>query len=444
MATPHTLLHGQNQDKSTSVSGMVGHLRAAQQRVEDWMQRYHDEGLEGSLLITKIFEELRTTLEELRVVDEELETQNEILIQTRSELEHQRQRYHDLFEFAPDGYLVTTLYGVILEANHAMLALLNIRREFLLNRPVAVFVTSKYRAAFRLYLAQIPDIPEIHDWEVRVQPYKGLTPIDVSMSVAILHDLDRKPVELLWLFRDVTKRNEVMEALRKSEEENRCHNQELVRLSRRLLEVQEVEKRAIARELHDEIGQSLTALKIMLGMQVEKAPTSLQPALEILDGLINQVRSLSLDLRPSILDDLGLIPALLWYFKRYTTQTSIRVRFKHQGIKHRLPHDLETAVFRIVQEALTNAARYAGVKTISVRILLADETLSLEIVDKGQGFDSEKVLTSNQSAGLSGMIERAALLDGQLQIKSAPGKGCQIQASVPLKTEALDGQHRTG
>jgi signal transduction histidine kinase len=143
-------------------------------------------------------------------------------------------------------------------------------------------------------------------------------------------------------------------------------------LSNRLLEVQEGERRHLARELHDEIGQLLTGLRLLLrmngGLPSEAYKKRFELAGEIVDDLIGRVRRLSFDLRPADLDQLGLHPALLGLFERYTAQTGVLVNFKHGGVERRISSQVETDAYCIVQEAPTNAARHAGVAGVSVRV----------------------------------------------------------------------------
>ncbi|MGH7268550.1 MAG: GAF domain-containing protein, partial [Candidatus Rokuibacteriota bacterium] len=205
-------------------------------------------------------------------------------------------------------------------------------------------------------------------------------------------------------------------------------------LSRRLVEVQEEERRHIARELHDEIGQVLTGLKLNLEMDARTAgqsPAAMAEARSLVNDLIGRVRDLSLDLRPAMLDDLGLLPALLWHFERYRSRTGVHVRFEHQGLGRRLVPEVETAAYRIVQEALTNTARHAGVGDVTVRVWSDAETLRVQVEDRGLGFGPGH-LTSGDSSGLTGMRERAVLLGGQLTIESAPGAGTRVTATIPL------------
>jgi signal transduction histidine kinase len=131
---------------------------------------------------------------------------------------------------------------------------------------------------------------------------------------------------------------------------------------------------------------------------------------------------------------LGLVPALLWLFERYTTQTGIQVDFKHGDIERRFDPDIETAAYRIVQEALTNVARYAGVNDVYVRLWVDQMKLYIQIEDQGEGFEPQAAISAGTSSGLSGMHERAMLLGGNLEINSAPEKGTQITAELPIQS----------
>jgi signal transduction histidine kinase len=208
-------------------------------------------------------------------------------------------------------------------------------------------------------------------------------------------------------------------------------------LARRLLEVQEAERRALARELHDEFGQLLTGLRLLLTPGGARpggaAATVVEQARGLVDDLLARVRGLSLDLRPAALDQLGLLPALLTLFERYTDQTGIRVEFRHEGIEGRLDPGIETTAYRIVQEALTNVARHAAVDAATVRVRAADGVLGLQVVDRGRGFDPGAAASRPRSGGLDGMRERARLAGGRLTIESRPGGGTRLTAELPLR-----------
>jgi len=213
-------------------------------------------------------------------------------------------------------------------------------------------------------------------------------------------------------------------------------------MSERLVRVQEEERHHLARELHDQIGQILTSLNLNLEIisrnLQEKRPSisriqgDLNNTKVMLNHLLEQIRELSLELRPGILDDLGLLPALVDHFSRYSTQTNLQIDFKHSGLENRFPPDVETAAFRIIQEALTNVARHAGVEKASVRAWVDQEKLNLQVEDEGVGFDPEAVEHSNQSIGLFGMRERASLCGGFFEIETSPGEGVCLTAQLPL------------
>lgn len=207
-------------------------------------------------------------------------------------------------------------------------------------------------------------------------------------------------------------------------------------LSRRLVEVQEEERRHIARELHDDIGQIVTGLRLTLDGGIrssgEVSVARIRRALTLTDELLERVRNLSLQLRPPMLDNLGLIPALLWHFDCYTAQTGVRVVFDHSGCKdRRFRPDIETNVYRIIQEALTNVARHAGAQEAIVRLWADSNLLGFDIEDRGGGFDVA-ILPAAKVNGLTGMRERAASLGGDLRIDSHPGEGSCIRAELPL------------
>jgi signal transduction histidine kinase len=219
--------------------------------------------------------------------------------------------------------------------------------------------------------------------------------------------------------------------------------QSLEMLSQRLVEIQEVERRYLARELHDEIGQLLTSLSLTLNILAResgdiqpssRAEEELGRAQEVVSQLLKQVRELSLDLRPALLDDLGLLPALLSHFERYNAQTGIRVDFRHSGLEERCSGQVETTAFRIIQEALTNVARHAKVDEVAVRLWANEDTLGVQVEDEGIGFDPQAALQRGGTVGLSGMRERVALCGGHMEISSEPGSGTSLTAELPLNS----------
>ena len=231
---------------------------------------------------------------------------------------------------------------------------------------------------------------------------------------------------------DISELKIAEEALKKSTDQ-------LKTLSRRLMEVQEQERRNIALELHDEIGQVLTGLKLTLEVSTRLPAAELGDSLACARGLVNElmarVRKLSLDLRPAMLDDFGLLPTLLWHIEHYTAQTHVKVNFKHSGLeKERFTPDVETTAYRVVQEALTNVARHANVQEATVRVWTDQDTLSIEVADAGDGFDVEAAITG-ETSGLAGMRERATLAGGQLKIESHVDEGTRLLAELNIRRQ---------
>ena len=224
-----------------------------------------------------------------------------------------------------------------------------------------------------------------------------------------------------------------------AESKLRASHTQLKALSRRVLEVQEIERRRVALELHDELGQSLTAIKINLQMQArfkdEFPRENNADNIRIVDDALSQVRRLALALRPSMLDDLGLAPALHWIAGQNTERHGFSVQFTAARMSERLTPEIETACFRIAQEALTNVARHAQAKHVEIDLRYADDTVLLCIQDDGCGFDPAAMrdrATTGGSLGVLGMEERAMLIGGQLDIESKPGLGSKVRLSCPL------------
>ena len=227
---------------------------------------------------------------------------------------------------------------------------------------------------------------------------------------------------------------ELFEQVRASRERQR-------KLAKSLVDIQESERRHIARELHDHLGQLLTGLQFMLETTKSQASgqqrTNLDEIQNTVTDIIEQVREMSLNLRPGMLDDLGLIPTLQWHFERFSRQTGIRVNFQSDEVISRFPADIETAAYRIIQEALTNVARHARVKFVFVGLAIQQDILWVEVVDNGRGFNGSTVL-EKPSSGLGGMRERAELAGGYLLVRSILEQGTQVIAALPIHENRLE------
>jgi PAS domain S-box-containing protein len=245
--------------------------------------------------------------------------------------------------------------------------------------------------------------------------------------------------------RDVSARKQGEEALRAAEARVRKRARRLSKLSQQLIERQENDRLHLARELHDEIGQSLSALKLnLLAPSGGDGTPSLHIAesIAIIDHTLAQVRNLSLDLRPPLLDDVGLVAALRWHVDRQAQLAGWKVRFRARFAEDGLTQAVATACFRVTQEALTNVIRHARATHVDVLLRRDPLCLSLIIRDDGAGFDLDDVQSrgmSGASLGLLGMRERVALLGGALAITSAVGRGTEVRADLPLARKSAAG-----
>jgi signal transduction histidine kinase len=204
------------------------------------------------------------------------------------------------------------------------------------------------------------------------------------------------------------------------------------------VQTQEQERRRIARELHDEIGQTLTALTISLnGISQATFDHTLKTQFENLKDLsrelIEQVNTLSSELRPRVLDDLGLVPGLISMINRLTIQTGIEIDFKHGRLEqNQIPPEIEITAYRIIQEALTNVIRHSKVKLANVRMQIDEGILWIQVQDEGTGFNYQAAIKAGSSMGLMNMLERAQQVGGLFSVQTAPGEGTNITCRLPL------------
>jgi PAS domain S-box-containing protein len=270
------------------------------------------------------------------------------------------------------------------------------------------------------------------DVEFRIIPSHGNMRF-VHVRDEIAYDESGRPIRMFGTVQDITERKQ-------AEEELRRYATRLQELSRQVLQAQEVERRAIARELHDEIGQVLNAVStnlqtIQLSSNAATLTERLNESVDLVDEALRQIRDLSLDLRPSLLDDFGLVPALAWFVDRQAQRSGFSVEWIVESSELRMPANLETTVFRVVQIALTNVARHAQAKHVHVELRQHEAELELVIRDDGIGFDVGAALeraSHGATLGLLSMQERVRLVGGALEMKSTPGLGTEIRARFPV------------
>jgi len=233
-----------------------------------------------------------------------------------------------------------------------------------------------------------------------------------------------------------------LEALEAAESSKRALQQtydELRLLTRRLEAAKEDERKHIARELHDEMGQALTAAKINVQLMPLGDDAARQrrvgEVVGLIDGMIRHVRQLSLDLRPPLLDELGLETALRGYLDAVTRTSGVAIGLEVEGLRGRLPPEQEIAAFRVAQEAVTNVLRHASASRVDVRLRADGQWLRIDVDDDGQGFDPADALEGPEAGGhvgLRGMRERMRALGGDTVFESVPGRGTRVRAWMPL------------
>ena len=341
-------------------------------------------------------------------------------------------RYRRLFETAQDGILILNAdSGQIDDVNPFLTDMLGYSREQLLGNKLWEIGPFKDVEASKAEFRELQREAYVRYEDLPLETSTGKS-INVEFVSNIYQVNGDRVVQCN--IRDITKR-------RRAEEKLKDYSRKLQVLSRRLVEAQETERRNIARELHDEIGQALTVIQLNLQAMLQSPGMKtlsprLHESLEVVDRVLEQVRDISLNLRPLILDDLGLEPALRWFTKRQAALVGLQARFHADPLKQRLNLVIETECFRVAQEALTNVVRHAQAKTVNVELRKEAGRLHLRVRDDGIGFDAGTVreqAVRGASLGLLSMEERAALAGGGLEFKSVPGKGTEVHVWFPLK-----------
>lgn len=413
-------------------------------------------------------------LHELEVHQLELEMQNAELRQARDEVEAALARYTDLYDFAPVGYFSLDETGTILDANLTGAAMLGAERSRIVGRKLQRFVVPSDQPVIEIFLSDVFAGTERRVCEARLRSIDGAVfwadfqgssaarpggkerwcRVAVSNISALKRAedaqarLDEMAARNLELSLEIQRRHAVETSLKKSErhyarllaESNRMQEQ-LRHLSRGIFHAQEDERRRISRELHDEVAQSAVGMNLHLEILSREAvgkSTARQARIattrKLLSELLDAVHRCSRDLRPAVLDDLGLVPALKSFTRDFASRTGIQVKFAPVPAAERLSNDKRTVLYRVAQEALNNVAKHARATRAEVSMAEADGVVRLEVADDGKAFRVEGALSPGKSRrlGLLGMRERVEMVGGTFSVESAPGRGTRVRASIPL------------
>jgi two-component system, NarL family, sensor histidine kinase UhpB len=363
-------------------------------------------------------------LEEYRQRREHLETQRALELSER--------RYRAIVEDQSELIIRMLPDLTVTFVNGAYCRFFGFTPEQLLGRSLLEHTPLAEHARVRRFVAGVAPAAPTYDRDSQVRDASGALRW-LHWAARGLFAADGALAEVQSVGRDVTELKRAMDALGAARER-------LQGLSRRLLEVQEAERRHLARELHDDIGQGLTALKLNLeglarGRDNAALEARIGEALETTRHTIERVRQLSVNLRPLQLDDLGLAAALRSHLDRQAKLGGLAPHFEIQEVPLKLSTDIETACFRVAQEAINNIVRHSKAANVWLRLFLAGERLALSVRDDGAGFDvvsAQRRAAAGESLGVVSMEERVALAGGTLQIHSAPGQGTVIVASFPV------------
>lgn len=422
---------------------------------------------------------------ELQVHQVELEMQNAELQEARDQMEILLEKSTDLYDFAPIGYFSLDEHGRILDVNLTGAAMLRVERSQLVNRGLQQFVAPASRPNFQRFLEKVfmgggkqicetslltedgaefcADLQAV--WAALPRGTRKWCRVAASDITALkrAEELQRRATALTLmnqeLTREIVQRKAVEQALKKSEqhqirllEQSRQMQEQLRHVSHQILLAQEEERKRISRELHDGISQTLVGINVhleALSQEVTINPRQLKRKIaqtqRLVEKSVDIVHEFARELRPTALDDLGLIVTLHSYMKDFMKRTGIHVKFTTFAGVEQFDGSRKTVVYRVVQEALTNVARHAGASRVIVTIRKLADIVAIEIADNGKSFKVEEVLDvkKNKRLGLLGMRERVEMVGGTLLVESSPGQGTTLRAQIPLKESPAGVETRT-
>ncbi|HCJ66375.1 MAG TPA: hypothetical protein DHV62_03385, partial [Elusimicrobia bacterium] len=351
-------------------------------------------------------------------------------------LQKSEERYRSIVETANEGIGVIDANRRIIFVNKKMVDMLGYTMEEILGKDVFSFISEEDKLIGEEKFDQ--DKGVMKNLELKFRQKNGNF-LWVLASGAPVFDSQGQYAGTMTMFMDITARKQAEDELKSSYEQ-------IYALAVHLQSVAEEERTRIARDIHDEFGQRLTALKFDLSWLRSKISKiggaaggiieKINSMLELTDSTIQWARRISTGLRPSVLDDLGIVSALQWLSEEFQNKTGIVCKFTSSGEDLNLVREKSTAVFRICQECLTNVARHAGASAVTVRLRKEENNIILEINDNGRGI-GENEIANPKSFGLLGMRERAVILDGEINFKGIPKEGTTVMVKIPLDKPRL-------
>ncbi len=389
--------------------------------------------------------ELRRLLQELRVHQIELEMQNEELRRVQLELDASKTRYFDLYEMAPVGYCTLSEHGLILEANLRWASLLGLTQGKLVGRPLSQFISPEDQTVYYHYRRRLGATVPSPALELRLLRAQAPS-FWASLESTPWQDSEGTAV-LLVAISDITPLKEIEDSLYRLnadlETQVRARTLHLGQMHARMLTAQEDERKRVALELHDSLGQTLSAIRLMGGQALagagsqpgEAERAQLPGMMKALAGAIEEVRRISMNLRPSMLDDLGILAALSWLARGFmNTHPALKVSQGFEVEEAMIPEALKITLFRIVQEAFQNTVKHSQATEVRLTLGMVGDRLTLQISDNGKGFEPRTPGQQDSlgGLGLTSMRERTEFSGGTFAITASGGNGTQLVASWVL------------
>jgi len=364
-------------------------------------------------------------IHELEVHQIELELQNdELMLAKEREAAAASGKYNELYDFAPLGYFTLTNEGEIKELNLCASQMLGKDRLHLKNSNFGFFVSNDNKPTFNLFLEKVLNSKTRETCEL-ILSANGNQSMQVFLTGIAAENGGQCHVSAI----DITR-------LKQAEEEIRRNHESIQLLNRHLIEIREEERILISRELHDQLGQSLTALKFDINRLHDKIAidseegAKLNRMSELISSIIADVQQIVFEMRPPIIDDIGLAAAIEWYSEEFAIRTGLQVEMELDEVQT-LDIYKDLAIYRVHQESLTNIARHAGAKNVHIKLCKIEKNIVLLIKDDGIGISPEKIV-SPKSIGLIGMSERVKQIGGQMEITTPLIGGTNIVVYIPV------------
>jgi PAS domain S-box-containing protein len=355
-------------------------------------------------------------------------------MQARSELENQLQQWSRVFMDAADPIIIEDMTGIIIDMNREAEREYGWQRGELIGKSIRSLIPRGRYSWADCLRERCRSGEEVRNWEGVRQDQKGRI-FAVLLTAFPLLDDDGNIVALATIAKDITLRKQMERELKESQK----HLQEL---SRKSIEALESDRQTTAKKLHDGIGASLAAIKFRLEGIVEKiaqhpqqAAACLEESIAYLQDTIKETKQISAKLRPTMLDDLGLLSTITWYMRQFSEKFgNIQLRPRIEAREEDIPESLKILIYRVLQESLHNAAKYSEAEEVSISLETGPQQIVLEVADNGNGFDVQEALGRHDPIsgyGLASMQEHAEIADGSLTIDSTPGEGTGIKMILP-------------